>query len=80
MDLLVTWLVFNLNIGKVQELVNDDQTISIDVKGIEGRVQNVEGKGLLWFDQLEVITKLLPGDFLILILIVCELEEQLHVI
>lgn len=80
MDLLVTWFELDLNIWKIQKLVNNNQTISIDIKGIEGRVQNVKCKGLLWFDQLEIIAELLPSDFLVLILVICKLKEQLNII
>lgn len=80
MDLLVTWFKLDLNIWKIQKLVYNNQTISVDVKGIEGRVQNVKCKCLLWLDQLEIITELFPSDSLILILVICKLEEQLHVI
>ena len=52
----------------------------VEVKGVEGRVKDIELKVMVGFDSLEVVTKLFPCHFSILIVIIRMLEEELEVL
>lgn len=76
----MTWLVAYFNVGKVQELIQYDYAVAVDVKGVECRVEYVEGKVVIGLNELEVVAELFPGDLLILVLVISKVEELFDVI
>ena len=72
--------VLDFHFWQIDELIQVYLAVSIHIEGIERRVEDVKGKLMIGLDEFEVITKLFPCDFFIIILIVSMLEEELDIL
>jgi len=55
-------------------------TVFVEVEGVEGGVEDVEGEMMVGFDEFEVIAELGPSDMLVVILIVSQCEKLFEII
>lgn len=55
-------------------------TVFVEVEGVEGGVEDVEGEMMVGFDEFEVIAELGPSDMLVVILIVSQCEELFEIL
>ena len=76
----MAWLVFDIDVRKVQELIQDDDSILVDIKRGERRVENVELEVVVGLKKFVIVTKLFPRNCFIFILIISQLEKELNII
>ena len=75
----MTGFVLDFHLWQIDEFIQLDLSVSIHIEGVECRVKYVKGELVIGFDEFEVIAKLFPCDFTIIILIVCKFEKSLKV-
>ena len=75
----MTGFVFDFHFWQIDEFIQLNLTIPIHIEGVECRVEYVKGELVVGLDEFEVIAKLFPCDFAIIILIVCKFEKSLKV-
>ena len=79
-DLFVSCFDFDVHFWEVDELFEFDLTVFVEVEGVEGGVEDVEGEMMVGFDEFEVIAELGPSDMLVVILIVSQCEELFEIL
>jgi hypothetical protein len=52
--------VVDIDVSKVKKLIEDNFSISVGIKRVECRVEDVKGEFVFRFNELIIVTKLLP--------------------
>ncbi len=75
MNLFMSRLIINLNMLKINKLLEFYDSIFIEIKCIKGRVKNMKREVMIRLNKFKIIKKLFPCDLIIFIVVISQLKE-----
>ncbi len=69
----------DINVSEVKKLIKDYFLIPIHIKGVECRVEDVELKVVIGFNEFEIVTELFPCNLRVLVSIICQFEKLFNI-